>query len=123
LFVRYDVYTAASRWELAAEIAQAICRIAPTNPIGFVRLAFCLHEMRRTKEAWNVLLPLASRFPGEYLIAYNLACYACQLGNGEDAQQWLKKAFALAGAREVKRMALEDPDLEPLRTYIADLKT
>ncbi len=54
LRVRYDVYAAAKKWEMAAEIAQALCILVPNNPFGCVHLAFSLHEIRRTKEAWDV---------------------------------------------------------------------
>jgi hypothetical protein len=61
-----------------------------------------------------VLLPVVDKFPKEYIIRYNLACYACQLGNLEEARHWLKKAIEMADPKEVKLMALNDPDLKPL---------
>ncbi|MGO8930194.1 MAG: tetratricopeptide repeat protein, partial [Limisphaerales bacterium] len=66
------------------------------------------------QEARNVLLPVMDKLPKEYIIRYNLACYACQLGNLKEARHWLRKAIDLAGPNEVKLMALNDPDLEPL---------
>jgi catabolite regulation protein CreA len=50
--------------------------------------------------------------------SYNLACYECQLGNLKDAMQWLEKAIDLAGKKDVRVMALDDPDLEPLKCQI-----
>lgn len=38
----------------------------------------------------------------------------CQLGNLPDALAWLEGAIALAGKKEIRNMALDDPDLEPL---------
>jgi len=61
------------------------------------------------------LLPVVDKFPDQYIIRYNLACYACQLGNLKEARDWLKKAIDMADTKEVKLMALNDPDLEPLR--------
>jgi hypothetical protein len=49
---------------------------------------------------------------------YNLACYSCQMGNLDEARIWLKKAVALAGAETIKQMALNDADLEKLRSEI-----
>jgi len=60
------------------------------------------------------LLPVVDRFPKEHIIRYNLACYACQLGNLKQVRDWLKKAIKLANTKDVKLMALNDPDLEPL---------
>jgi hypothetical protein len=67
-----------------------------------------------------VLLPVVDKFPKEYIIRYNLACYACQLGNMKEARDWLKKAIDLAGTNQVKLMALDDPDLEQLWREIGE---
>jgi predicted Zn-dependent protease len=120
LAVRYAVYASEKNWEMAAQIARAISEREPESPIGPVKLAHALHEMKRTQEAWNVLLPVAQAFPGESIINYNLACYACQLGNLKEAMEWLEKAIDLAGTNEVKQMALDDPDLEPLWSAIGE---
>ena len=119
LKVRYEVYAKAGKWEIAADIAQAITKAVPDVSYGWFHLAYALHELKRTQEAWNVLLPVADKFPDLYLIRYNLACYACQLGNLEEAMQWLDKAFDIADKKSVKLMALKDPDLEPLWGEIA----
>ncbi|MCX6912223.1 MAG: tetratricopeptide repeat protein [Verrucomicrobia bacterium] len=114
LEVRFHIYAAAKEWEYAAEIARAISDCVPDNPFGFIHQAYSLHELKQTREAWNVLLPVADKFPKEYIIRYNLACYACQLGNLNEARDWLKHASDLIGTNQVKLLALEDADLEPL---------
>jgi tetratricopeptide (TPR) repeat protein len=121
LQVRYDVYAKAKKWEMAVEIAQVLFRTAPSNPFDRIRLAYALHELKRTKEAWDVLLPVAEKFPGEYVICYNLACYACQLGDRKEAFKWLERAIDLSDTKEVKLMALDDPDLEPLWVDISEI--
>jgi predicted Zn-dependent protease len=118
LQVRWAIHAAAKEWESAAEIAEAYREARPESPFGFVHLAYALHEMKRTQEAQNVLLPVVEKFQDEFIIRYNLACYACQLGDGEGAWRWLEKSMALNDPDEVKQMALNDPDLEPLRTQI-----
>jgi predicted Zn-dependent protease len=118
LQVRWAIHAAAKEWESAAEIAETFRSARPDSPFGFVHLAYALHEMKRTQEARDVLLPVLDKFRDEFIIRYNLACYACQLGDGEGAWQWLEKSMALTDPDEVKRMALSDPDLEPLRTRI-----
>ena len=47
-------------------------------------------------------------FPSESLIAYNLACYECQMGNQPAALDWLQKAIKLGDKREIKKVALRD---------------
>ena len=61
-----------------------------------------------------MLLPVVDKFPKEYLMRYNLACYECELGNLKESRAWLEKTFELADKNEVKLMALDDSDLEPL---------
>jgi predicted Zn-dependent protease len=118
LQVRWAIHAAAKEWESAVEVAEAVRQAKPDSPFGFVHLAYALHEMKRTKEAQDVLLTVLDKFRDEFIIRYNLACYACQLGDGEGAWRWLEKSMALTDPDEVKRMALNDPDLEPLRTRI-----
>src|SRR2546425_128141 len=61
------------------------------------------------------------RFPSQPMIAFNLACYACQLGRLEEAREWLRKAMDLGDEKEIKTRALDDPDLEPLWANIGKL--
>jgi hypothetical protein len=71
--------------------------------------------------AWDALLPAFEKFPGEPIIPYNLACYACQMGKLDDARLWLDRAMKIADKREIKLMALNDEDLKPLRAEIEKL--
>jgi tetratricopeptide (TPR) repeat protein len=84
-------------------------------------MAYALHELKRTEEARAVLLPVADKFTDNHTIPYNLACYECQLGNLKEARDWLSKAIDLAGKDDVRAMALEDPDLEPLWAKIGEI--
>jgi len=68
-----------------------------------------------------VLLPVVDKFPKEHIIRYNLACYACQLGNLKEARDWLKKASDLVGTKQIKLMARKDADLEPLWKEIGEV--
>jgi len=121
LRVRWEVYAKAKKWEVAAEVAQALCQRVPNEAFGWIHLAYALHELKRTKEAWNVLLPVADQFPDHDAIPYNLACYATRLGYLQEARFWLERAIAISGKKEVKLMALKDPDLEPLWKEIGEV--
>jgi hypothetical protein len=68
-----------------------------------------------------VLLPVVDKFPEEFIIRYNLACYACQLGNLKETRDWLKKASDLADTKQIKLMALKDADLKPLWKEIGEI--
>ena len=69
----------------------------------------------------EVLAPATVLFPKEWLVPYNLACYACQLGKQDKARAWLKNAFDLGHSEMVKTLALADPNLEPLWEEIEEI--
>src|SRR6266516_2794410 len=80
-----------------------------------------LGSVAEAKAAWDVLLPAVETFPEEPIIAYNLSCYACQLGRLDQARQWLQRAVKVAGKEKIKFMALNDDDLSPLWEEIEKL--
>jgi tetratricopeptide (TPR) repeat protein len=121
LGVRFQIYAKAEKWEHAIEIASAISDLLPENPFGHFHLAYGLHELKRTKEAYDVLIVVVDKFPNEHLIRYNLACYSCRLGNLKEAYQWLERSIDLAGEEDIRQMALDDPDLEQLWNQIAEI--
>lgn len=100
-------------FELAVVAADALVKGRPDEPEGWINRSFALHEMDRTAEAQEKLRPAAEKFPDKWQIYYNLACYACQLGEMDEARALLERAFTLGDEKEVKLMALDDPDLSP----------
>jgi tetratricopeptide (TPR) repeat protein len=121
LSLRFEIYSKAEKWDYAAEIARTIADMLPNNPYGAFHLAFSLHELKKTKDAYDVLIAVVDKFPEEHLMRYNLACYSCQLGNLKEAYQWLERAIDLAGKKDIRQMALDDPDLEPLWVDITQI--
>jgi tetratricopeptide (TPR) repeat protein len=121
LELRWQIYAKDGQWEPCVDIARALTKLAPARPHGWIHLAYSLHELKRTKEAWDVLIPVVDKFPKEYLMRYNLACYACQLENLEEAWRWLEQAFDIGDSKQLKLMALDDPDLEPLWANIGEI--
>lgn len=121
LQTRFQVYAAANLWAMAAEMARALTVLDPANPFGWIDWAYSLYELNRVHEARKVLMSVVEKFPGEYLIRYSLACYACQLGDLKEAFQWLEKAVHLADEKEVKQMVLNNPDLQPLWDQIGGI--
>jgi len=121
LRVRWGIYAKAEKWEMAAEVARAIAEMLPSNSWGWLQWAFSLHEMDRTEEAHGVLLPIADKFPDESMIPYNLACYCCRIGKKAEAWRWLERAIDLEGKKEIRLIALNDPDLEPMWADISEI--
>ena len=120
LKVRWGIFAASRKWSEAVDLARRLRHLAPNDSFGSIHTAFALHEMKRTQEAFDVLFPAVERFPKCETIPYNLACYTAQLGNLDEARTWLRKAIEVGHPKQVKSMALDDPDLQPLWSEIAD---
>jgi len=114
LAVKWDVSARLKRWPECLEIADQLVEQWPCEPTGWIDRSFALHELDRTREAHDNLASVAGRFEKVWTIPYNLACYACQLGDRDGARRWLRKAFAVEDKSRLLRIAMEDPDLEPM---------
>lgn len=118
LEVEWQLLAGERRWLAAADLGERLVQACPNQARAWVHRSFALHELRRTREAFDLLLPAAGRFPRESLIPYNLACYTCQLGDLPAARRWLERALGLHDATEHKlarlRSAVEDEDLKQL---------
>jgi len=116
LEVRWIICAEQKQWDEALKIARTIMDRAPDRCSGWLHQAYALRRIPTggVKQAWQALLPAFDKFPEEALISYNLSCYACQMKQLEAARVWLKRAVFLGGKDKIKRMALDDPDLEPL---------
>jgi predicted Zn-dependent protease len=121
LLFLWDMFAAQKRWTEAVHVAHSLEQIIPESPEGWIKHAYALHESGRTTEAWETLHHTLENFPKEFIIPYNLACYACQLGNIPEAIELLKRAYKSGGKSKVQRMAAKDPDLAPLKKMLATL--
>jgi tetratricopeptide (TPR) repeat protein len=121
LEMRWQIYASAKKWDAALDIASAMVQIAPDQSSGWLHRSFSLHELKRTQEARDNLLPVVEIFPDDAIMRYNLACYECQLSRLEQAKEWLQKAFEIGDPAKLKLMALDDPDLEPLWKQIGEI--
>ena len=113
LELRWHIYAKEKKWDACLDIAAALINCAPKRVDGWIHRSFTLHELQRTQEAFDQLLPAADQFPKVWTIPYNLACYASMLHQFDVAQKWLKQAMAL-DEKTVKQAAQEDADLKPL---------
>jgi Flp pilus assembly protein TadD len=116
LAVRQEICAKAQNWELAAEIAGTLAKLKPNDPQPIIALAYAVRRKNDggLTSAKAILESAQEQFPKEAVIAYNLACYECQLGDLRMARSWLTKAGNLGNRNVIKLMALEDKDLEPL---------
>lgn len=120
LLVKYEISAKAGEWESAEESARKLAELTPGEPGAWTALAYATRRKPGggIPSARAILAAARQRFPKEPLIAYNLACYECQLGNLTQARDWLREAFKLGDPRQLKTMSLQDPDLKPLHEEI-----
>jgi tetratricopeptide (TPR) repeat protein len=123
LEIRWIISAEEKQWEEALRAAQELIEIAPERSSGWLHQAYALRRIESggVRKAWESLLPAFDKFPQESTIPYNLSCYACQLRQMEAARVWLKRALVLGGKEKIKRMALQDEDLEPLWQEIREM--
>ena len=123
LEVRWLLCAQEERWAEGLQIARALLHGAPERSSGWLHQAYALRRVPDggLQQAWDALLPAFDKFPKEPIISYNLSCYACQMQRLEAARVWLRRAAAVGGKEKIKRMALADPDLEPLWEEIRGL--
>jgi predicted Zn-dependent protease len=115
LEAKWQIFARTDSWDKSLPIAQTFCQVAPGLPQGWLHQAVSLYRLNRTQEAWDLLLPMAKKFPKSWIVPYDLACYACQLNKMDEARSWLRKAFRRGeNLHEVKTLALADPDLKAL---------
>lgn len=118
LAVEWQLLAVERRWKDAAQVAGLWVEAAPGSPEAWIQRSFALHETRCTREAWDKLLPAATLFPGISTIPYNLACYACQLGDLDGGRRWLRRSLLIIKGKTERRIwvsaAQRDPDLKPL---------
>ncbi len=113
LELRWEVSAAAKKWVRCIDLANALIRAVPERSSGYLKLSHALHAMGETEDAWENLVSVVEFFPKDAAIAYDLARYACVLGDKEEAIELLIKALNLGGDA-IRRRALDEPDLQPL---------
>lgn len=110
-------------WDAGLQIAKDLIGQAPERPSGWLHQAYALRRANAggLDQAWRALLPAAEMFPKEPTVAYNLSCYACQMGDLVSARAWFKRASRLGDKEQIKSMALGDPDLQTLWDEIREM--
>jgi tetratricopeptide (TPR) repeat protein len=120
LSVRLWVYAGLQDWGMMQVVAKRLRNCDAKNAQWAISLAYATRRAESIEAAKSVLLEARKLHPQEPTIAYNLACYECQLGNLFDAKQHL--ARATKADVKFKALALDDPDLEPLWSQIGQFE-
>src|SRR4051812_14200244 len=57
LSIRWSLLVAEQKWNESIETAQYLVDTAPEYPLGWIHRSYSLHEVKRTQEAFDLLLP------------------------------------------------------------------
>ena len=114
LQLRVEIAMAAGTWEEIVTLAPDLVAIDNAAERPWVAWAYALRELKRIPEAQEILLTgrrlISDPSP---VVDYNLACYACLLGELDDARALLADVCARDPAwREIARA---DSDLAALQ--------
>jgi hypothetical protein len=96
LEVRWGIYAHAKKWDACVDIAAVIIKLAPEQPDGWLHRAFTLHELKRTQEARDLLLPVVDQFPDEPHLRNDLifADYQTNWNLFVDHPEWVDLTFS-----------------------------
>jgi tetratricopeptide (TPR) repeat protein len=92
LGVRLQISSMAKNWEACIDLASTLLTLAPDNEWAWIKRSYALHELKRTQEAHDLLLPIEPKSPKNWVIPYNLACYAARLNRLEEAEKCKRHA-------------------------------
>lgn len=116
LKIWWHIHAEEKDWESGLKVAEVLVRCEPKNSFGWLHRAYALRRVANGGliPAREALLPAHEIFPREAIIPYNLACYACQLNEVDDARTWFHRALEVGDRGKLKELALGDDDLKPL---------
>lgn len=125
LEVRWLVLAHVKDWDAALPVTERLVELAPDRASSWLHHAYALRRASGGSliAAFQTLAPMAAKFPNEPTIAYNLACYTCQLQRGgAETMTWFERALTIGNPLELIEMALNDSDLAPVRDLIEPLR-
>jgi Flp pilus assembly protein TadD len=104
---------AEGNWTEVVALAPGLAGYNTAEEAPWIAWAYALRELQHIEEARDTLLTGARLISNPSpLVAYNLACYACLLGDLPEARRLLEAVFAQdISWRDVAR---DDEDLAPL---------
>ncbi len=122
LEVSWLVFSEKTDWDQAAVTARQIKESAPDRASGWIHYAYSMRRLHGSEAAMESLEPASRLFPDEPVIPYNLACYACLSGDKGEAEKWLRLAMSIGNPKIIRKMALNDEDLESMWPKIPSMR-
>jgi tetratricopeptide (TPR) repeat protein len=123
LQVRWAICVHEKNWPMALEVSRALLELYPHLSVGWLHRAYAIRRVPEggLQAAWDALFPVLEKFADTAIIPYNLACYACQMGQLDQARELLSRAIKTGRKNQIKQLALDDSDLKPLWPEIHEL--
>ncbi len=113
LSVRLETAMTDETWDEVIALAPELVGHDAEQERPWIAWAYALRERERIAEAQETLLAGARLIKDPSpLVAYNLACYACLLGDLAEASRLLAVVFA--SDKSWRDVARDDPDLAPI---------
>ena len=113
LGLRLEIYGTAQNWKMMEVVASELWKRQPDDPDNWNNLAFSIRRKDSIKASQTLLLEALEKFPNDAMTRYNLGCYACKLGDLEDAKKKLV-GEAIKMDSKFKLLALDEEDLVQL---------
>ena len=119
LTAQCQIYVHSKQWDEAAELAKRLTALLPEEPAAWIWLAYATRRRNGggVRDAKEILVLAQPMFLEHYMFPFNLACYCAQLGEFDDAEQWLRQASAI-NKKAVRKLAADDADLKPLWEHL-----
>lgn len=118
LKLRYEIYKTEKRWHAALDAAVDYSQVVPDDIAGWLGQAVCLHEMKLSQQALNMLLKVVDRFPEHPMIPFYIALFTTELGRLEQARKWLFKSLEIGDKSKLISLAMNEPDMGPLLHFL-----
>lgn len=123
LDIGWAAAAAQAHWERAFVLGERLVARDPALVSAWIHRAYAARRMPGggLERALAALLPAASQFPEEPMVAYNLACYLIRLGRIEEGWRWYAEAEVRGEAAQIRKQALKDEDLREIWVRIREL--
>ena len=112
LKMRALIYHEAETWALLEPMAAELAKREPQELGWWVNWGFATRRTTDIPTARKILLDAERLHPESAIIHFNLGCYACQLGELDEAKRRVSKAIHFDAS--FRAIAAADSDLEPI---------
>ena len=120
LKLRHMIYKLTESWASAAVLGREITKREPQNAEWWLHYAYAVRLSEGLAAAKNALLEAEKTLPEDGCIHFDLACYACQMGEIDEAMRRISNAIHFDFS--YKQRALCDVDLEALWGSITNIQ-